>query len=336
VVFDQFLRRRGNQAFVGFFVGLVLFAYVVMAAVRQDTPPILGAALATVMTVVALFILLGLVFSTIDQMRPTSVVRAIRQGAIEARTREAALVRRTRRTPVCPHPTRAAHRAGSTGYLVGLELRALEEALAGVEEAEVVLHVTIGDHVSYGQLVAEVRAPDAELARAVAGRLGGALRIGTHRHLGADATTGVDELANIAWTSGSTAKQNPETAREAVRALHDLAMRWLLDDPAGDGDGGPALPVVYRDNDVRRILDALFDQLVAAHESHQHMVAATVLDGYRMLLGAAPGLRDRLVSDVAACSGLLDQLPRSPVLDGARRRFADAVGGDPAGAGRVP
>jgi hypothetical protein len=24
------------------------------------------------------------------------------------------------------------------------------------------------------------------------------------------------------------------------------------------------------------------------------------------------------------------------VLDGARRRFADAVGGDPAGAGRVP
>lgn len=33
VVLDQFIRRRGNQAFLGFFIGLALFAYVVMAAV---------------------------------------------------------------------------------------------------------------------------------------------------------------------------------------------------------------------------------------------------------------------------------------------------------------
>ena len=56
VVFDQFLRRKANQAFVGFFIGLVLFSYVVMAAVKDPTPPILGAAFATVLTVVALFI----------------------------------------------------------------------------------------------------------------------------------------------------------------------------------------------------------------------------------------------------------------------------------------
>jgi uncharacterized membrane protein len=46
VVFDQFIRRRINQFLLGFFVGLVLFSYVTLAAVQNKPPPILGAALA--------------------------------------------------------------------------------------------------------------------------------------------------------------------------------------------------------------------------------------------------------------------------------------------------
>jgi hypothetical protein len=180
--------------------------------------------------------------------------------------------------------------------------------------------------VAFGQVVADVRAPDEAGARAVAGRMDGVLRLSAHRHLAADATTGVDELANIAWTSGSSSKQNPEIARQAVLALQDLAMRWLLEDPARvGGDGAAPLPVVYRDDDVERILDSLYDQLVVSHESHQHMVAVTVLDGYRMLLDAAPQLRDRLARDVCAAGRLLDQHPPSPLLDAARRRFDEAV-----------
>jgi hypothetical protein len=78
VVFDQFVRRRTNQVFLGFFVGLALYAYVVMAVVQDKTPPIIGAFIATVLTVISMLLLLALVYTSIDQMRPTNVVRQIR------------------------------------------------------------------------------------------------------------------------------------------------------------------------------------------------------------------------------------------------------------------
>jgi uncharacterized membrane protein len=341
VVFDQFLQRRGNQAFIGFFVGLALFAYLVMAAVKDETPPILGAAIATVLTLVALLILLALVFSTIDQMRPTSVIRAIHDRALRARETEAELVRRTRRETASPHPVHASYRAERTGYLVEVRIDRLEDVL-GDTDAEIVLHVTVGDHVHYGQVIAEVRDGEPEVARAIADRLAAGLRLSEHRDLAADATTGVDELGNIAWTSGSTSKQNPQVAQEALAALRDLAMRWLLDDPARRHDDASArgsLPIVYRDNDLERILDVLYDMLVVSHESHQHMLAAEVLDTYRTLLGEATAeLHARLASDVAAAESLLDQDPPSPRLAASRRALAGARGrhgadGRPARAG---
>jgi uncharacterized membrane protein len=325
VVFDQFLQRKGNQAFVGFFVGLALFAYLVMAAVKDRTPPILGAAIATVLTVVALLILLALVFSTIDQMRPTSVIRAIHDRALHARETEVDLVRRTRRHTASGHPVHASYRAQSTGYLVEVCLDRLEEVLDGTD-AEIVLHVTVGDHVHYGQVIAEVRDGEPDVARAIADRLAGGLRLSEHRDLAGDPTTGVDELGNIAWTSGSTSKQNPQVAEEALAALRDLAMRWLLDDPAGRPGRavGEPLPIVYRDNDLERILDVLYDMLVVRHESHQHMLAAAVLDAYRTLLPAAGAdVRARLLSDVAAAEALLDQDPPSPRLTAARRSLGE-------------
>src|SRR5689334_12303323 len=85
VVFDQFLRRPLNQVLLGFFVGLSVFAYVVMAAVRDKMPPIVGAGIATVLTVVAMVLLLVLVYVTIDQMRPSTVVRQIHDRALNAR-----------------------------------------------------------------------------------------------------------------------------------------------------------------------------------------------------------------------------------------------------------
>jgi uncharacterized membrane protein len=327
VVFDQFLQRKGNQAFIGFFVGLALFAYLVMAAVKDKTPPILGAAIATVLTLVALLILLGLVFTTIDQMRPTSVIRAIHDRALRARETEVELVRRTRRHTASPHPVHASYRAQGTGYLMEICLDRLAEVL-GDTDAEIVLHVTVGDHVHFGQVIAEVRDGEPEVARSIADRLAAGLRLSKHRDLAGDPTTGVDELGNIAWTSGSTSKQNPQVAQEALAAMRDLAMRWLLDDPVErhDDAAGSPLPIVYRDNDLERILDVLYDMLVVSHESHQHMLAAAVLDAYRTLLTAADGdVRARLLSDVRAAETLLDRDPPSPRLAAARRSLGEAV-----------
>ena len=115
-------------------------------------------------------------------------------------------------------------------------------------------------------------------------------------------------------------------AQEALAALRDLAMRWLLDDPADrdDSPGGESLPIVYRDNDLERILDVLYDMVVVSHESHQHMLAAAVLDAYRTLLSAADAdVRARLLSDVATAEALLDQEPPSRRLADARRALGE-------------
>ena len=256
VVFDQFIRRRSNQTFLGFFVGLALFSYVVMAAVKDNTPPILGATIATLLTVVALVILLVLVFSTIGQMRPTSVIRAIHDRALAAHDEEAALLRATRRESTSGHDVAAVYRARVTGYVTHVDLRLLASALGEADDAEVCLAVTLGDHVTYGDTLATVLDGDLDRAESLARTVATALSVSPQRDLAHDPTTGIDELSNIAWTSGSTSKQNPEVAREALFALEDLAARWYAEDvPGGPPPTEQPLPVVYRDTDRERLLD---------------------------------------------------------------------------------
>jgi uncharacterized membrane protein len=322
VVFDQFIRRRSNQAFLGFFVGLALYAYVVMAAVQDSTPPILGATVATLLTVVALLILLTLVYSTINQMRPTNVLRAIHDRTLAAHEEEADLVRRTRRESTGEHDVAARCRARFTGYVDAIELKRLERALAVAEGAEIELCVTLGDPVSYDDVLAVVRDGDVQRAERIAGELAAALRVSPQRDLGHDPTTGLDELGNIAWTSGSTAKHNPEVARQALNALEDIALRWLTDDATAPGTGPreQLLAVVYRYSDMDRVADLLYSLLVVGQESHQEMFAAAVLGTYRKLLERAPDpLRRRLEDDLASAGGLLDGIPSSPALRRARQ-----------------
>lgn len=328
VVFDQFIRRRSNQVFLGFFVGLALFSYVVMTAVKDKTPPILGATLATVLTVVALIILLVLVFSTVGQMRPTSVIRAIHDRALTAREEEAALLRATRRESTSQHEVAAVYRAQVTGYLTHVDLRllaaAIEEAqnAEDAEDVEICLAVTLGDHVSYGDTLATVLDGNLERAESVARRMAKALSVSPQRDLAHDPTTGIDELSNIAWTSGSTSKQNPEVARQALYALEDLAARWF----AGDATRGPTesseppVAVVYQDTDRDRLLDVLHSMLVVAHESHQTLFAAAVVGVYTGLAHRVDAAtRDRLCNDLMGAGALLDAIPASPALDRARK-----------------
>ena len=322
VVFDQFIRRRSNQAFLGFFVGLALFAYVVMAAVQKDTPPILGATVATGMTVVALVILLVLVYSTVAQMRPTSVIRAIHDRALAARHEEDALVARTLRTSRSPHEVAVLARVDVTGYVTRVDPDLLGRAVQEAGDAEVRLHVTTGDHVCLGDVVVSVRAVDADRAETLATRVAAALTISTQRDLAHDPTTGVDELGTIAWSSGSTSKQNPEVARQALHALEDLAVRWLPEETPGSS---APLPVVYPDNDTDRLVDVLYSLLVVAQESHQDLFGAAVLDAYTHLLDRAPSLRQRWAADLPAIDDLVEHMPPSRRLRAAHEAFRRAL-----------
>ena len=334
VVFDQFVRRRSNQVFLGFFVGLALYAYVVMVAVQDGTPPILGAAIATVLTLGALACLLILVYSTIEQMRPANVVRKIHDRALLAREREGELLARTRRRERSEHPVSASYTCETTGYVTGIELKRLARALEKVPSAEIRLHVTLGDPVAYGDNLATVRDDDEADATWLADEVRAAVLIGPHPDLDYNAGTGVDELGNIAWTSGSTAKQNPEIARQALHALRDLAARWIVEErtrPEGD-----LLPIVYADRDLDRTLEVVYSVLVAAHESHQHMGAARVLDVYTGLLGRARGsVAERLRHDISLAQPLLDDMPPSAMLTSARSRLRMALADSERSDGRL-
>lgn len=321
VVFDQFVRRRTNQVFLGFFVGLALYAYVVMAVVQDNTPPTIGAFLATVLTVVSMLLLLALVYTSIDQMRPTNVVRHIHDSVLDARRREGRTVHRTRRSAQSDAPVRLTLRSSTTGYVTGIDVEVLADAVAEGRGGEVRLAVTIGQYVSYGDDLATVAADDDVVDKKMEQAVLTAIVISRQRNLDHDATTGIDELANIAWTSGSSSKHNPEVSREAMYALRDLAARFLDNDPAGEaGERDVILPVVYRDNDLDRVFEAMFSLVVVAHESHQHMEAARVLDSYRRLVERATGhRRDQLMDDLDQLWPLIDELPSSPMLTDAVR-----------------
>jgi len=341
VVFDQFVRRRTNQFYLGFFVGLALYAYIVLATVRPSTPPVIGAFLATVLTIGALSCLLFLVYSTIDQMRPDNVMRQLHDRAVRAHDRETALIARTRRVPASQLDVRAQLRSNTFGYVESIDLavvrdRTAEDADNGTDPAvrsEVEFHVSLGAEVALGDVLASVRAHDAETADGIRRRLEKAVTFSPAPDLDFDATTGVRDLSNIGWTSGSTSKQNPAIAAQALHALRDLAVRWTIE---GDRTGPEPLGIVYPDDDVDTVLDALYSAIVVAHESHQHDQAARVLDAYTAVLAHADRrVADRISGDVGAMQPLLEEMPASPPLTAARDRVCAAAQGHGSRGGRA-
>ena len=117
--------------------------------------------------------------------------------------------------------------------------------------------------------------------------------------------------------------------------MRDLALRWLLEDPAdAPGQRRRAGQSCTGTTTSTGSWTVLYSMLVVSHESHQHMLAAGVLDTYRALLGRADGpVGRRLRADVAVAGQLLDQDPPSPVLARARQSLAQGDGNRPEGTG---
>jgi uncharacterized membrane protein len=298
VVFDQFVRRRSNQIYLGLFVGLALFSYVVMAAVQSKTPPIIGAFIATVLTVVALACLLFLVYSTIDQMRPDNVIRMLHDRAVFAHDRETQLVERTLRHPRSTSPVQAELHSPTYGFIEAVHLDRIASAVSEDREAEVELCVSVGQAVAVGELIGRVRHRDADAAAAVRSAMRDAVTISPSPDSDYDPRTALRSIRNITWSSGSTAKHNPAIADKGLHALRDLASRWLVE---GDRTGPDPLPVVYPDGDVISVLDALYACVVAAAESHQYQQAIQVLNAYAFLWPRSHGCGPR--QDRPRCRG---------------------------------
>ncbi|GAT65344.1 membrane protein [Planomonospora sphaerica] len=355
VVFDQFLRRTANQVYFGFFIGLSAFSFLVLGLARQDPPPVYGAAVAFVLTIVALVVLLLLIHGSIDQMRPQSVIRSIHELALRARERELSMLGRVRARRRSPEgvPERAVT-VYDSGYVVSVDM----DGLAGTARAagrvagdgsageagavEVIVEGRLGEYAVFGDVVARlagVAPDDGSWDDAVRSAFG----LDDIRDVEVECGYATDQLENIAWAASSSAQQSPQTAVTAVRALRDLLARWLIAgerDRSDRADRPEELPVVYVDGVVPRVLESLATAMIASAESRQAQTCAELL---RAFAGVAPRLRrdDERAAFDATLDGVLPsviQHAELPELTEALRdleRVMDECGHDASRVARV-
>jgi uncharacterized membrane protein len=308
VVFDQFLRRKTNQLYLGMFVGLSLYAFLDLASIDPKVTPAFGATLGLVLSVVAFCALVLLIYSTVDQMRPSSVTQVIHDHALRSRNRELRLIERTRRTSRHDGPVRVTVHAEQDGFVTDVDLDRIVDALPESRRVEVQLLVTLGTRVAFGDPLATVKDDDEARSDEVAEAVRRCIALDRARDLGVDPSLAVDELANIAWTAISSAKHNPQMGWDAIDRLRDLLARWAGERRSSEPNAGPVADgevhaVVYEDNDIDRLVDALISLIVVCAESRQQESCAHVLDA------------------IAGSLAHLDQ----QTLDGAERALANTL-----------
>ena len=322
-VFDQFLRRRANQVYFGYFIGLTMYTLLVLATVDPPFNPVIGASLALILAIAALYVLLLLIYTTIDQMRPTEIIRSIHDITLHARDAQRSLIQRTRSSSRLAGLPSAVAKAPRHGYMVGINLDAIGKAVAELEgDAEITYLGSIGAHLAYGDPIAEVRAARA----ADAGRLVECVRDATHfdheRDVDQDPAFGIEQIATIAWRSISTSQQSPAPGIAAVDALHDLLARWVAQEPEPDD---PSLPVVYPDNVMEILFDELESLTVVASEAMQPQTYAAVLDALAVTFDRlGPRERDRTQELVMRSLASLGDHVLTRKLDEALAGIADA------------
>lgn len=294
-VVNSFLLRRRNQTLLGFFLGITLFVLVVHAAANDSFNPLLGAVLALLFTMAALYALALLVFSAINQMRPQEVIAEVRTLTLQAREEQRDLLLASYRTPRFTGGTEVRVTTEHHGYVRDIDLPALRKALQARQgEAEVEIRLEIGDYVSYDEELARVRAAVPEEAERLARATKAALQLDYQRATRRDPAFGIQQILMIGWSSGSTAYHNPGVAAESVRNLRDVVARWSEDYDAVEGSPG-SIPLVYPDGLVERALEALEALAVVSTESLQYPTFEEVMRAYARLFGRLPAhLQDRV------------------------------------------
>jgi len=315
LIFDQFMARRRNKLYTGLIVGALVLALLVRSTVSASFNPVLGATFVLAVSVVSIILLLAFLYTTIEQMRPETIINDIHGATLQARERQLAFVRGTRREPHAAGGATVELRSEAHGYLVALDLDHLARSLAGATpDVELVLVAAPGTYISYYDLLANVHAGDPARARDIAQDVGRAFRFANKREMQQDPAYGLEQLEMLAWTEISSAKQNPEVGVRAIHSLRDLLSRWMLQE-VEVVDQEP-LPVVYADDLLRGALDVLESMGVVALESQQHQILAEVMRTVEILFDRfSPDLRDRAEELVLRLLPHLDSQVLSRELD---------------------
>ncbi|AFL89166.1 putative membrane protein (DUF2254) [Terriglobus roseus DSM 18391] len=221
-IVDHYLRRKSNRAWFGFFVGVSLFVLITLVQTTHTKTPVFGVMVSTFLGALALTALIVLIYGTVDQTRPMTVIDTIVEAAKEARVRQlqllaaaAPLVQPAAEIPIlCP----------ADGYLVKVDFKALERALASEPAARLYLTKPIGSFLPAGTRVAWIGGATnvTELPR----RVLEALMIRVQRDITHDPAYSLDHLATIGWTAISTAHSDPAVGAIVIHALQRLLHAW--------------------------------------------------------------------------------------------------------------
>lgn len=296
-IIDQFLRRPFNQVLFGYFVGISLYALIVLATTHSTFDPVLSALLAFIFSGIALYLLAALVYVTLTQVRPSVVIHATHDATIEARKRQLPIIKRTRRVPRMTGGKHLPIRSGADGYVTNIDLKSIERAIGdGWDDFEIELHVHIGSYVALHDEVAEIRTVSDIEADKLSQTVLRALELGRARDLHYDVEHGIIQIMNIGWTSISTSKQNPVPGTEAINALRDLLAQWL--EEKEELPHHEKLPVVYHDDILSQPLRELESLAVAATESMQHQNFALVLRAFAKMFERLPQAQRSQVEEI--------------------------------------
>ncbi|UGB39180.1 DUF2254 family protein [Frateuria soli] len=288
VVYDQFLRRRLNQLYFGFFVGLAVYMLLILATVNRPYNPVFGATVALVLTFVAMSLIIVLLYTTINQMRPVVVIESIHDHILRARRAQHDFLRRTRREASGKASLSTPVRAAEHGYVVRVDLDAMAAALAETPDAEVVLAIAIGHYVAFEDMLATIRTTTERAPASLVDAVRNAIRLEQQRDLDGDPAYGIDQLAVIGWTSVSTAKSNPAPGRMVLHTLRDLMARWSAEGHETHERRPPEVPVVYEDNVFAKLLDTFEILAVVTSESMQSQTMASFVRSFVLMFGRLP------------------------------------------------
>ena len=278
-VYDQFLRRRSNQIHFGFFIGLALYSLITLATVNDPFNPVFGATIAFLATVVSLYMLIVLLYATINQMRPVEIVEAIHEHILAARLKQKEFILTTRREPLSRGSFVVPVRTEKHGFITSVDADKILRA-AG-ENAELTLLVPIGTFVAFHDLIAEARAETPIDAQRLADAVPDAVKIERQRDITIDTAFGIEQLEMIGWTSISTAKSNPAPGIHVIHCLRDVMARWSEEND--EETAARKAPIVYADDVFERLLGTFESLAVVSSESMQHQICIEVLRTFTVM-----------------------------------------------------
>ncbi|WP_162241587.1 DUF2254 family protein [Methylobacterium sp. Leaf117] len=288
-VTDQFMARRTNQLYFGYFVGLSVFVLMTLVTNTGFHRPVFGTTLALLLTTSALCLIIVMIYNTIDQMRPEQIIQFIHGRVLEARTEDLRLLGATRRACRPGWTVVASVRSRESGYVVGIDLARIAKAVErhAKGEVEIDIDIAIGSYRAVQDPVFRVRClPGVTLGsdarRFIVDETLAALDYDDGRNLERDAAYGLYQLATIAWTSVSTSKSNPSPGISVIQALRDIISQW------SDGETGTSEDamscIVYHDATPTVATDALEAVIVAASESMQSQTLSEAVTTLAILL----------------------------------------------------